>query len=86
MIPKMKINPDTEAVAKVFNTLSPEDIERVNLILSDLGIFATVWDPIIHVHCQLAIAAVIEEIRTIELGKKVLSQNERETLKALLKL
>ena len=82
----MKTKPDNEAVARVFNTLSPEDIQRVNGFLRDLGVFATVWDPVIRFHFQLAVAAVIEEIRTLELGTRTLTPKERETLEALLGL
>lgn len=76
----------TETVARVFDTLSPEDIERVNSFLRDLGVLVTVWDPLVRLHCQLAVAAVIEEVRTLELGARVLTSDEKETLEALLKM
>jgi len=82
----MKTRTNNEALERVFNTLSPGDIQRVNVFLRDLGVSTTVWDPVIRFHFQLAVAAVIEEIRTLEVGTRTLNPSERETLEALLGL
>lgn len=75
-----------EALENVFSNLSAEDVERVNEFIRGLGVNATVLDPLVRFHFQLAVAAVIEEIRALEVGTRTLSFNERCRYEALLKL
>ena len=75
-----------EALENVFSNLSAEDIERVSEFIRGLGVNVTVLDPLIRFHFQLAVAAVIEEIRTLEVGTRTLTMNERYRYEALLKL
>lgn len=73
-----------EALQKVFQNLSDDDIRRIRQFIKDLGIFATVWDPVLVFHFYLAVAAVIEEIRILEIGIKTLTREERERYEILL--
>ncbi len=75
-----------EALENVFSNLSAEDVERVSEFIRGLGVNVTVLDPLIRFHFQLAVAAVIEEIRGLEVGIRTLTANERFRYEALLKL
>ncbi len=79
----MRPNP-SEVLERVFHTLSEADLETVDRFIRGLGVLSTVWDPVIRFHFQLAVAAVIEEIRALEVGTRTLTSNERERLETLL--
>lgn len=82
---KMSNSDYSEYVALVFPTLSNNDLALVELFIEKLGVNETVFDSIMRFHFQLSIAAVIEEIRSIEVGAKEFKKTEIERLELILK-
>jgi len=72
----------SEIIERVFGNLSEEDIETVNRTIQRFDLM--ILDPLVQVHCQLALAAVVEEVRGLEVGTRTLTEDERERLKDLL--